>query len=303
MFYSILGVYSFVLVGFGAKHWFKDQIQERTFVVLSIYFLQPILVFWGLSTKPLDTSSLMVPLWFWAGIGIALLFGLSVAYLFFKDSKTRSVITASAIIGNTGNLGIPLGIAIFGEASIVYTSLIVLANILILQTVGVFLYSRGQYSPKESIRNIFKLPVIWVAMLALICNLSGVQIEPNIFRALEMGAYTALTIQLITFGIFIHHVKLRNMDLKLLLHVNILKFILIPAVLFPLFLSLNLPPIVVGVLLLELTVPMAINNVNYASLYYCKPVEVTTLVLVTSLVYFLYLWAMVWLFKTTGILA
>lgn len=303
MFYSILGVYSFVLIGYALKHWFKDQIQERSFVVLSVYFLQPILVFWGLSTKPLDGSSMMVPVWFWLGISIALLFGLIIAYLFHKDPKTRSVLTASAIIGNTGNLGIPLGIAIFGEASIVYTSLIVLANTLVLQTIGVFLYSKGHYSLKESLNNILKLPVIWVAVIALITNLYGVKIEPNIFRALEMGAYTALTLQLITFGIFIHHVKLKTLDLKLLLHVNILKFILIPLALFPLFLSLNLPPLIAGILLLELTVPMAINNVNYASLYYCKPVEVTSLVLVTSIVYTFYLWVMVWLFKATGILA
>jgi len=208
--YSILGVYSFVLIGLGAKKWFKDQIQERTFVVLSVYFLQPILVFWGLFSKPLDSTSMMVPLWFLVGIGISLLFGLIIAHFFFKDGKTQSVITASAIIGNTGNLGIPLGIAIFGEASIFYTSLIVLANTLVLQTVGVFLYSRGQYSLKESFKNIFKLPVIWVALLALTCNLSGVKIEPNIFRALKMGAYTALTIQLITFGIFIHHEPLAD---------------------------------------------------------------------------------------------
>lgn len=302
MFYSILGVYSFVLIGFCAKRWFKDQINERTFVVLSIYFLQPILVFWGLSTKPLDATSMMVPLWFWVGVAICLILGLIIANLFFKDTKTRSVVTASAIIGNTGNLGIPIAIAVFGEESIVYTSLIVLANTLVLQTLGVFLYSKGQYSPKESIKNIFKLPVIWVAFLALTCNLSGIEIEENIFRALEMGAYTALTLQLVTFGIFIHHVKLKNLDFKLLFHVNVLKFILIPLVLFPLFLSLDLPPLIIGVLLLELSVPMAINNVNYASLYYCKPVEVTSLVLTTSLVYTFYLGIMVWIFKATGIL-
>lgn len=303
MFYSILGVYSFVLVGFGLKRLFKEQIQERTFVLLSVYFLQPILVFWGLSTKPLDTTSMMVPIWFWVGIAISFLLGALVAKLFFKDTKTQSVVTASAIIGNTGNLGIPIAIAVFGEESIVYTSLIVLANTLVLQTIGVFLYSRGQYSLKDSLKNILKLPVIWVALLALICNLSKIQIEPNIFRALEMGAYTALTIQLITFGIFIHHVKLKNLNLKLLLHVNVLKFIFIPIALFPLFLSLDLPPLITGVLLLELSVPMAINNVNYASLYYCKPVEVTSLVLVTSLVYTFYLGVMVWIFKIMGILA
>ena len=302
MFYSVLAVYCFVFVGFFAKKWFQDQVQERSFVVLSLYFFQPILAFWGLSTRPLNTELLLVPLWFFAGIGICLVVSFSIATFFFKDTQERSILTAGAIIGNTGNLGIPLGIAIFGEASVVYTSLMTLCNIFLLQTVGVFLYSRGNYSLRASLLNIVKLPVIWVGLIALGLNLFHVRIEENIFRALEMGAHTALTFQLLTFGMFLNQVKLRSLNIKLLIHTNLLKFVLLPMLLFPFFLWLELSPLLTGVLLLQLSVPMAVNNINFASLYYCRPVDVTSMVLVTSVVYMGYLAGMIWAFKWLGIL-
>ncbi len=49
---------------------------------------------------------------------------------FIFSSKTdENIFLATALIGNTGNLGIPLGIALFGEQSVPYTSIINIANI------------------------------------------------------------------------------------------------------------------------------------------------------------------------------
>ena len=42
----------------------------------------------------------------------------------FKERSDQSVYLASSLVGNTGNLGIPLGIAIFGIESVPYTSII-----------------------------------------------------------------------------------------------------------------------------------------------------------------------------------
>lgn len=302
MFYSILGIYCFVLVGFFAKRWFQDQIQERSFVVLSVYFFQPILAFWGLSTRPLHHDLLLVPFWFIVGIVLCFAIGAIGARVFLKDAQERSILTAAAIIGNTGNLGIPLGIAIFGHDSVIYTSLITLCNMLVLQTVGVFLYSKGNYSLKASLHNMIKLPVLWVALVALALNLLHVKIEENTFRALEMGAHTALTLQLLTFGMFLNQIKLKTLNYRLLLVTNVVKFLFLPLLLFPFFFWLKLDPLLTGVLILQLTVPMAVNNINYASLYYCRPVDVAGMVLVTSLVYAGYLGIMVWVFRMWGIL-
>ena len=300
MILSILCIYAFVLLGVFAKQFFKDEMNERSFVLLSIYFLQPILAFWGLSSKPLTTELIQAPMWFLAFSLITLLLAYASASLFFTDAKDRSIVTAGTLIGNTGNLGIPLGIAIFGEASVIYTSLMNFANFFVLYFIGVFLYSKGHYSIKKSVTNIFRLPVVWAAMGALLLNGWGITIHEAVFRSLEMGAYAAMVLQLMIFGMYLSQIKLAHINYRLLVHVNLLKYIILPALFIPLLLWLNFPPLLMGVLLLELSVPLAINNINFASLYHCKPLDVTTLVFVSSFIFIGYLVAMVWILKYLG---
>ncbi|MEZ7933664.1 MAG: transporter, partial [Sulfurospirillum sp.] len=44
-------------------------------------------------------------------------------------------------------------------------------------------------------------------------------------------------------------------------------------------------PFVASVLFLELIVPLAVTNVNISALYDCKPVDVASLILFTSLLF------------------
>lgn len=289
IFLSVVSIYFFILLGFLAKAKLKNELQEKTLVILSIYFLQPMLSFWGLSTKSIDATLIQTPI-IYMGISIFCIFvSFMLAKMFFIDAKERSIVTISSVIGNTGNLGIPIGIAIFGPESIIYTSLINVANIFIVYTIGVYFYSRGQFSIKQSALNIVKLPLIWFATLALIFNLFEVQIHTSIFKSLEMGAYAAMVLQLMIFGMFLHSVKLKTLNLKLLFSVGTIKFIIIPIISILLLKTLNLDEFLIGIILLQLLVPLAVTNVNLASLYNCKPIDVTSLVLLTSLFFIPYI--------------
>jgi predicted permease len=286
---AVICVYVFILLGFLAKKMLKEELQEKSLVILSIYFLQPMLSFWGLSTKKIDISLLQAPL-FYALISLAcIIMSFFLAKIFFQDAKERSIVTISSAIGNTGNLGIPIGIALFGEDSIVYTSLINVANIFIVYTVGVYFYSRGSFEIKDSLKNIFKLPLIWFALLALLLNFNDIKLHPAIFNALQMGAYAAMVLQLLIFGMYLYSVQLRSINKKLLLHVSSIKFIFIPLIALFFLNNILIDDYVLYIILLELLVPLAVTNVNLSSLYDCKPIDVTTLVFLTSLLFIPYI--------------
>lgn len=299
---SIVSIYIFILFGFIAKKIFKDELQERGMSILSVYFLHPIFSFWGLSTKPITLSLLQVPLYYILISCVTIAIGSLFAFLFFSDPKEKSIMTISVALGNTGNLGIPLGIALFGEDSIIYTSLISVANTFLTYTLGVFFYSGGTSNVKESLLNILKLPIIWAAFLALTLNLSSIVIPPYLFRSLEMGAYCMIVMQLIVFGMYLCNVRLRALNLKLLLHVNLTKFIVAPLLTgWLLFYLLPLEPFIAAILFVQLLMPLALNNVNVAALYHCKPVDVATLIFFTSFLFIPYLIGISYLLNTLGI--
>ena len=289
IFLSVVSIYFFILLGFLAKAKLKDELQEKSLVIISIYFLQPILAFWGLSTKQIDENLLKVP-FIYALISIICIFvSFFIAKTFFQDSKERSILTISSVIGNTGNLGIPIGIALFGYDSVIYTSFINVANVFIVYTIGVYFYSRGEFSIKKSLLNITRLPLIWFAILAIIFNLLDIKIHPALNISLQMGAYTAMVLQLMIFGMFLYSIKIKQVNKKLLLHVSVIKFIVIPIISIVILKNLGLDEFVISVIMLELLVPLAVTNVNLALLYNCKPLDVTFLVFFTSLVFIPYI--------------
>ena len=285
LFLAIAAIYIFILVGYSAKFFFKEKIDEKSFNLLSVYFLQVFLTFWGLLKRPLDSELLLAPFIYLGIISVVLIFTFLLARKLFNDDKERSIASIAALIGNTGNLGIPIGIAVFGEESIPFTTLINLMNVFIVYTMGVYFYSRGHFSIKESIKNIFKLPILWFAILALSINVYQVQLPFEIMRVLEMGAYTSMVLQMIILGMYLQGVRLSHLNLKLIAHINIIKFVALPAFAFFILQFTPFSSMVKGILFLELCMPLAVSNVNLGSLYNCKPKDITALIFISSLLF------------------
>ncbi len=235
--------------------------------------------------RPIDTSFFAVPATYLLVITLALFVLLLTRKLFFTDIKNQSIYTIAPLIGNTGNLGIPLAIVFFGEIGAVYTNAINLANVFFVYTLGVFFYSRGEFSIKRSLQNIFKIPIMWVALVAIILNISGVTLSDSLSQTLQMGAYASMTIQLILFGVYLEGLRLVNFSKKLVGLTVFNKFILLPAIGFVVVTVLDLSPIASKLILLELIVPLALTNATLATLYNCNSKEVTANVVVTSLLF------------------
>lgn len=282
---SVLGIYMFIAVGYLAKRTFTAQIDERTITLLSVYFLQIFLTFWGLLKRPIDLTLLSVPFVYLAITFAAMALMLPLARMLFNDPKERSIATVAALIGNTGNLGIPLGIALFGEASIPYTTMINLMNVFFVYSFGVYFYSRGSFSVRDSLLNILKLPAIWAAFIAIGLNLGGYTPPPVIEKSLMMGAYASMVIQLVLFGIYLYGVKPHLINRTLAGWVVGAKFLLIPLLTFAALYLTPFSPMVKGILFLEMAMPLAVANVNLGALYDCRPRDITVLVFITSLLF------------------
>jgi len=283
--FSILSIYVFIVMGYLAKISFKEKIDDKTITLINVYFLQVFLTFWGLLIRPIDVTLLYAPSIYLGIVVVALLISAFVAKFLFENKKEYSIATVAAIIGNTGNLGIPINIAIFGEESIPYTTIINLVNVFVVYTIGVFYYSRGSFDTKTSLLNILKLPILWAAIVAILLSVYRVEIHSSIMNMLMMGAYASMTMQLFLFGIYLHGSKLKEISKKLVVWVMAFKFIILPLTAFVILVNIELEPMVKGVLFIELMMPLAVANVNLASLYECKPKLTTALVFISSFIF------------------
>jgi len=282
---STLFVYLFITLGYIAKRIFKEDMNSKTLTLFSVYFLQPFVAIWGFSTAKLELSHLYVPLVYLGIILLLLLPTIALGKILFSDHKERSIFSIAGFVGNTGNIGIPLGMVLFGEASVIYTTLINIANVFVVYLIGVYLYSRGSFSIKASIFNIVKIPIIPASALAIGINLYDVPLTPQIQELFKMGAYGGIVLQLFLLGTFLQGICIYDLRSPLLFGTLSQKFILVPLLSAVILSFTSLPLFVQGVILMEMMVPLAVANINLASLYDCRPKEVASLIMISTLLF------------------
>jgi hypothetical protein len=282
---SIIFVYIFILLGYIAKRIFKEEMDSKTLTLFSVYFLQGFVTVWGFSTASLSAEHFVVPLYYIGIIFLLLIPTLILSKKLIQDPKERAIVNIAGFVGNTGNIGIPLGIALFGMESVIYTTLINIANVFVVYILGVYIYSRGSFSIKKSLLNIIKIPIMPASILAIIININGIEIPPQIQEFFKMGAYAGIVLQLFLLGTFLYGIKLRSIKKSIFITVMSQKFILIPLASIFILSFTDLSLFVQGIILMEMMVPLAVANINLASLYDCKPKVVTTLILLSTLIF------------------
>jgi len=268
-----------------AKRIFKEEIDSRTLTLYSVYFLQAFVTVWGFSTAKLSVEHLSVPLYY---IGITLLLlipTMIIAKQLVNDPKERAIVTIAGFVGNTGNIGIPLGIALFGMESVIYTTLLNLANVIIVYVLGVYFYSRGSFSIQKSLFNIVKIPIIPASLIAILINISDITLAPQVQELLKMGAYAGIVLQLFLLGTFLYGIKLLEIQKSTIITVLSQKFLLIPLATAFILSFTDLSLFIQAIIIMEMTVPLAVANINLASLYDCKPHVVSTLILISTLLF------------------
>jgi predicted permease len=210
-----------------------------------------------------------------------------VSKFIYKDVQEQTIFLTTSLIGNTGNLGIPLGIAIFGETSVPYTSIINIANIFFIYTVGIYLFAKSKYTIKESLISMLKMPILWFALLALLYNYLQLPINGQIDKVLQMGAYATIVIQLVIFGIYLYETKIKSHNYKLTFGVSIVKLVILPISGLIVVVLFNIDSYIGSILVLSLATPLAVNNVNIAAIYECKPNDVALIVFISTIIFLL----------------
>lgn len=280
---SILFIYVFILLGYMAKRIFKKDMNTKTLTLMSVYFLQPFVTVWGFSTAKLHGDHFYVP-FIYLGIILALLIPtILLGKMLFADPKERAIFSIAGFVGNTGNIGIPLGIALLGEQSVIYTTLINIANVFIVYIIGVYIYSRGSFSIKDSLLNIVKIPIIPASIVAILINIYDVALSTQIIEFFKMGAYAGIVLQLFLLGTFLQGIRIKELHPKLFIGTISQKFVIIPIATAFILSYTDLSLFVQGVIFMEMMVPLAVANINLASLYDCRPRDVTSLILLSTL--------------------
>lgn len=197
---KLIPLYIVVLFGFLAGKFL--EVKKETIANLLIYAITPVVVFGGVFAAPVTASALFLPILFFILSAVICLSYYFFSSLFFKTSE-RNILAYAAGVGNVGYFGLPVGLALFGPQQLNVMVLIVLGFILYEHSFGFFIVAKGQYSSRQALTKLLKLPALYAFFIALFCNIFALPLSPFIDDMLVnfRGAYTVLGMMLVGLGL------------------------------------------------------------------------------------------------------
>ena len=197
--------------------------------------------------------------------GLASAFGLG--------ERMKRALTASVVFYNSGNYGIPVAQLAFGGAALplqVQAAMVMLQNLSTF-TLGVFLVAGGRGERKrDTLREIFKLPMIYVLALAGIMRYFGWAPFAPINTALHFLSNALVPVAVVTLGAQMAGLKTPKFGRDLLLSL-ILRLVAAPILGFGLVWVLGIKGLLGEALMVSTCFPTAVNSALLALQFENEP--------------------------------
>lgn len=183
---------------------------------------------------------------------------------------------APLAFGNTGNIGLPVALFAFGQAGFDFAVVVFAVMAILSFTVGVWVVAGGG-SPMNALRE----PLVGGTLLGLGFLVMGWSVPEWLASSLDLIGQMAIPLMLITLGVAIARLQPRSLGPALALCLAKLGFC--TAIPLAVGLAFGLPPVTLGVLVLQLASPVAVTSYMLAARHQASPDEVAGLVVVSTL--------------------
>ncbi len=284
---KIFPLYINVLLGFLATKYL--DVQRHSIASLLIYIIGPIVAFSATMSVEINLSIAILPIFFYI---FGSLIALTVLYVYGKNwnDPTGNILAFSSGTGNAGYFGIPLAIIFFDTNLANIYIFTVLASLLYESTTGFYVTAKGNFTAKESLLKVIKLPILHAFVIGITLNLVGVRLpsEFTFYSDQFKSAYGILGMMMLGMGLQGLN-KSKDFDFKFINIAFFIKFIIWPfSILGLIFLDRNffqmLNDDLYKVLFLFSIVPLAGNSVTLAVLLNAKPAKASLAVFLSTVV-------------------
>ncbi|MEM7679576.1 MAG: AEC family transporter [Pseudomonadota bacterium] len=229
LFTSILPLYVIIALGWIAGRFY--DVDKNSLANLAIYMLVPAVTFYYMAGIKFDVEYFSLPFiayfCYSAMTLIAYKLGLSL-----YDDKRANLLAMCSGTKNNGYMGLPVIILFFPPEWVGVYVFTLVGSLMYEATVMYYVANRGNFSPMESLKRVFKFPVIYAAFFGLVFNLSGLEIpqQTEAFWGYFRGAYVVIGMMII--GVSLSRVSKLVMSAKFLSAVFAAQFIIWPLLTF-----------------------------------------------------------------------
>ncbi len=193
----------------------------------------------------------------------------------------------SQIFPNVGNMGLPLCLLAFGDEGLALGLTYFTVNIMFGFTVGIGI-SSGSMSIKELVRN----PMFWSVIITVSLKFSGFVPPAWLYNTTDLIAGLTVPLMLIALGVSLGRFKITSLKRSVSLSVLRLGFGFIVGNVVAL--AMGLEGVARGILIMQCSMPVAVFAYLFAMRYNRQPEEVAATVVISTVMGFALLPALLW---------
>lgn len=285
LFFKVIPLYALILLGFTIGKYLK--LSKDTLTTILIFVISPVVIFNGLLITHLSFSILTLPvIFFLVSCFMCLVFYIVASKIW--TNSTKNILAFTSGTGNTGYFGLPVAIALLGENISGLVIMCVLGVVLFENSLGYYITARGNFTAKQSVIKLLKLPTLYACIVGVIVNLLGINLGQTYFEYASYfkGAYILLGMMIIS--IAISNISINSIDLKFLSLSFLAKFIIWPVMIaIIIFFDKNIFHMysneIYKVMIIMSVVPLAANTVSLATLLNAQPEKASLAVLLSTI--------------------
>lgn len=295
---QISGLYLCIAIGFYAAR--KLEIQGKGVSRLLFYVIVPLTFMHGISKMQIQYQYLLLPFFVFCISCILCLTHYAVARRIYHD-KSANILGFASGNANLGYFGIPIAMLLFEPPIVGVYMMTIIGTMLFETTLGYYITTKGDFSTREAIRRMIRLPMLHGALIGLALSLMHLSLPSfleGFFHAIR-GTYSTLGMMVV--GIALAGVTSLKLDWRFISMAFAVKFIAWPLMVSGLifldihYLHLFGPEIHQTTLLISF-MPLAVNSVIFATLLEAEPEKMATAVFLSTLFALFFVPAMIsWL--------
>ena len=280
---NIVPVFFAIGVGYALERTFSIEIKSVSRTVF--YALSPCLIFSSLVQSTVsgeefwDITSFQILI----TLGVALIAWVVARVLRF-DRVMESAFLLATLFVNAGNYGLSVNLLAFGETALARAIIYFVVSSVLMNTTGVYLASLGKAKALNAFLNVFKVPIVYAVLLAVLVNLVNLNVTGSpIFKAVEMVGKGAVPLMLLLLGMQLAETSVAQ-GMKLAGLATFIRLAITPAMALPLANWLSLAGPTLQACVVEASMPTAVTATVLAIEFDAKPEFVTSVVFLSTLV-------------------
>lgn len=286
---AIAPVSLIILIGFVAGRTVKLEHQPLSQLVL--YILVPALIVSSLYHSKITAESAIA-------LVIAMVLTTTLLYLTVLllsrlcqlPANLRKSLVATTLVGNVGNLGLPIIAFAFGEAGLERAVIVLITASMLMAGVGPALLK--EQGIQTSVTLTLKLPLVWAMLGGMLLRNPAVQLPLSLIRGIEMLGNAAIPVALVTLGMQLAKIRIAIGRYELL--VSGLRLLYAPLLAYGVGYILKLQELDLQVLVMQSAMPAAVNSLIWASEFGGDPPRVARAIMVSTVISLVSLPAALW---------